>query len=715
MKTRSTVINERDNPPIAQSMEDRVHNAFKYLEEFTAGLLSWSYEDIWKKAGIGKTTFFKYKKLFESGKSLDISPRGRKPILDANGIEKLREKVHTNALNLQAPKSAHEFGKLMQEIVEEVRDDDVEVTFTDQTRNNYKKLFKQVDNADVKSSSRRKAFLNMRNPLSLCAMLRMFQKRGVVGSLIYSCDDTSILLGNMDDKPTIILTEEAHQILAEINIAPSASVETEKRRVISVNCTIAGDGQCVCRVIKFADKNFAELCKHKDAKTGEEILKPFVCKLSGLDEKPLYIMLYLYGMDDTEVEKAMYRKCIFKSIVEHRQRYQQSILTGLEVLHSSQSTASHRAETGRTRSAVAEQTDAAILKEIEQSLIEGLDICDDVDGAIEEDEFLNGAEGTDDNRKDCEDWALLLQDGAYGQIQALTMKLAAEAKEKRIFLGKYAGGCSMTQSVNDVGNMHKVLKTMFKSSYFRYNDVAECNSRAWCELKSTLKKHMNSYASFKSVWKFFKFVDGFLQKAFCTQTVNSAFDSAGIVPFNPRRIMSKNMHYRELSRDRASIVLKLIDEFGAIFEEHGMIPENEFERLLGDLDNHIPSCGKPLNEMTVNRQRAVVLNETRTNNLVATRTAATKRKDYPGVGISSALKRVKRLNCRSGCCNEKFQDSDVIGPVAQNFQGCSSSSDRDPGRVWTKCNFKGCRFIFCPTERCQEIFKLHKDFMHELH
>lgn len=657
MRTRQRACHERNNPPIPDSMMDRVWCALRYYHEREEGLLQWDIADVWKKAGISRRSFYKYKKEHDLGNPFEVILRGRPAILNDRGFEILERKVTERGLTLDAPKSGPEFAKLMQESAEEAKDDDEEVTLCDQTIRNYKKRFLSFDNADVKSSGRVKAFLNIRNPLSLCAMLKMFQKRGLNKKLICSTDDTSILLGNIYDKPTVILTEEARRILAELNIAPSTTQPTEKRRLITVNCTIAGTGECICRVIKFADKNFSALCKRKDKSTGEERLRPFVCKLIGLDKKPLYIILYLYGMDDTTIETAMYQRCIFPSVIDHKKRYLECPTKMLEILHGSQSTGSGNelSPPYSAEGASDENSEDPLLVEIAQALHDGIDATDSTDSTVDE------AVGTDTDEegmdRDCEDWGLLLQDGAHGQIRALTMNLAAHAKKEKIYLGKYAGGCSMTQSANDVGNMHKVLKTLFHSNHFRYSEPEEIEESDWIEFKKLLQKHMDSPASFKSVWKFFQSIDGYLQRSFCKATIASAFNAAGIVPFNSRRILSKNKHYRELTRDKADAVKSKIDDLSDVFGKFEMIPEGEFDRVLGDLDNHVPTDGKPLNAMAVNRQRAVVLGNTMESTLDETRSVKMKRKCAEGGG-EKIRKRYRTSNIAA---------ADVVWPICKKM------------------------------------------------
>jgi hypothetical protein len=77
----------------------------------------------------------------------------------------------------------------------------------------------------------------------------------------------------------------------------------------------------------------------------------------------------------------------------------------------------------------------------------------------------------------------IIQDGAYGQIQAIENKLIPWCKrhDYGITFAKYAAGCSLTQSPNDKGSMHSNLHRLFKKDFFR-SDIAEPETGSWYEL-----------------------------------------------------------------------------------------------------------------------------------------------------------------------------------------------------------------------------------------
>eukprot|EP01038_Epipyxis_sp_PR26KG_P013623 gene13623-18281_t len=111
---------------------------------------------------------------------------------------------------------------------------------------------------DVKAKARQKAFLNLRNPLSLCASLTVVSEE-VDSELFFSSDDVSILVNGWD-KPTLITTKEAQKILNEQNISISTTEDSAKRRLYDSNFV---DFRKKPKVYKLEEKIYVMLC-HPD-------------------------------------------------------------------------------------------------------------------------------------------------------------------------------------------------------------------------------------------------------------------------------------------------------------------------------------------------------------------------------------------------------------------------------------------------------------------
>lgn len=113
-----------------------------------------------------------------------------------------------------------------------------------------------LDHAGRKTKARQAAFLNIRNPLSLVCMMRVIC-RSVDPALVFSSDDVSILLNGWAEKPSILTTKHARELLRKINIEVSVAENTGKQRVVTFNATISYQ-RCICKVIKWSDYNFTE-------------------------------------------------------------------------------------------------------------------------------------------------------------------------------------------------------------------------------------------------------------------------------------------------------------------------------------------------------------------------------------------------------------------------------------------------------------------------
>ena len=118
----------------------------------------------------------------------------------------------------------------------------------------------------------------------------------------------------------------------------------------------------------------------------------------------------------------------------------------------------------------------------------------------------------------------------------------------------------MTQSPNDQGNMHKILKMLVRS--YRYMTIyTDPLGGSWVGLKELLKRLLDS-ASFKmSIWKFMCHYEDFTDKAFVGTTVKSAFEKAGLKPFAPQKILSKNPFYRNMLKNEAKVFRGSFERF----------------------------------------------------------------------------------------------------------------------------------------------------------
>jgi len=161
---------------------------------------------------------------------------------------------------------------------------------------------------------------------------------------------------------------------------------------------------------------------------------------------------------------------------------------------------------------------------------------------------------------------------------------SSEIAAQKIVLGKYAGGCSTTQSANDKGRQHHHLKRNFLSSHFKYDAYADPPGRAWTQLKDLLKASL-APTSFETVWKCLCHSDLFLDKSFSASNCRDSFSSAGVYDAilkgpNYPRILSSNPHFASLTQEDAQTVLDAVPNIVDTTIDIGFVPEFNYESFL---------------------------------------------------------------------------------------------------------------------------------------
>jgi hypothetical protein len=722
--TRKQAKDAYDNPPIAAKLPERCAAALTYFDEERNG---WGKKMICKKAGICLSTF--NKALRARGDPSKPAPKGKgqQPLLSETVLARLVEEVTRTSFRFGAPESTMQFvGMLKQVMREEAGNDFLDWDFSDSWLQKLKQQFLTVERASQKSPDRVRALETLRNSLSLAATLWWMIRDGLQEELFYSSDDVSVLLNKMNDKPKVITTKAAKAVMEKQGLAISATTTTEKQRVVTFNITISGGGSLVCKVLKFADRDFTQFAE-----------KPFVvCMDEDSDAERMFVMLYQYGMEDAKVEEAMYRKCILPEVEFHRYQILKRNERRLEEIQTSQSQSQTQSKGGphsksqaqfQQQQSEGEDEEVEGEDEHEMEVEEGGGEGEPGNGSDVEDEYVidpaleavlpevqeEGAEGPQRFRN-C---AAMFCDGAFGQIAALRLAISRriETKLMAILLGKYAGGCSMTQSGNDNGQMHLTVHGSFKSPSFRYGKVKDRPGPTWKDLKVLMQQSIDS-ASFKSVWKCMGSSQDFLIKAFTPSSIKSAFRKTGVVPFAPHIMLSKCPHFRELKTAEAKRVLMSIDTFADLVEgaddteNGGQVPEDEYRDILGStIDNAEEKTGKPLNERGMNAQRALVINHPNmlyryANKDLADKAAKAekaerkKRKADSAAGIkiegdedqqpSKKPKIAKVPVCSNPCCLKSMPSEDI-------FDNTSSSSS-STAKVWARCGRSRCPCLFCP-------------------
>ena len=160
--------------------------------------------------------------------------------------------------------------------------------------------------------------------------------------------------------------------------------------------------------------------------------------------------------------------------------------------------------------AMIERQNRAILRDIG-----GLKSCQVPD----EDELLDDPgeiERKNDVRKRFQ-YICLARDGAYAQINATEeIQKWNESKAVSMLWMKYSGGCSMTQSANDLGASHQIMKQQVADPKYRYDDIVQDPPGVpYRDLKEFLSKYLDA-SSFATYWKFICKCEAFVDKAFST-------------------------------------------------------------------------------------------------------------------------------------------------------------------------------------------------------
>jgi len=669
---------------------------------------------------------------------------GRPSMLDESAQSKLKDKVTSKSLALQAPKVKVELRKLVIEQWEEVAPNQylsLNESHERTIRRYVKNLELVVKEAEVKTGDRIKGYTNIRSSLSFAAGLKsLFQV--VPPELYVSFDDLAVLVNDYNKKPEVITTKEAMKWLKEHNIAIATTGAAPKRRVITFNVGIAGRGLIVCRVIKFCDHLFTDMVERP--------------KIYDMGDN-LYYMLHHTSTNDETVQNYMYEYCHVPAVLALKDKL--------------------IAEASKDLNDIAAQESSPLFAifgtqplDVSSSPMIPFDIanienkCEDaaehnVDDEENEDNDANPANEkpvvydwqTPFSTADCfkvhnqntgstvyehaktpaerfQSMAVA-QDGALGQIKALLAiveqinKVISAAEEddsntqlneqkeklKHLLFFKYSAACSMTQSPNDKGRMHAIFKQCIRR--LQYEDTIPVpNLPIWTQLGSVLHKALkDDRQSFTAVWKCLVHAPAFLNKAFTEMNILSAYQSAGIIPYNSKVILSHNPHFRSLSQEAADFVLGAIDPLSDSFTQHGMVSEEYFSEVLSGfpgVDNSPVRTGKSLNDMATNRQRALMINHPNWLAILAQRLpGASKQGSKQAVGGSASVGADKK--------GQVDGDSTAAGKKRKRATKCCSplcSAIKGDGDQWSKCKggAKNCRKEFCNSDACQKMFQDHK-------
>jgi hypothetical protein len=681
---------------------------------------------------------------------------GRHKKVSSGGVTELSKKMTKKALRLQAVKDGEEFDAMVKEqMAEESKNGYGMGNATEISGKTLTRIMKDIKakkrTAKLKTPARTAAYTDIRSPIALCAVLDTVMQK-VDPALFLSSDDVSILVNDNGDPQRVLTTAEAEEILKLTNTSTSLTEAEKKQRVVTFHITISAAGETVCRVIKFADRNFSSV--------------------EGMKEKPrivdvgdnTFVCFYPYGMTDSVVNDSVYRKCVLPCAVALRTRLVQGEHRGLDAAevksqptntqspcqsqqhqhsqgHGRASTSSHPIRPAtRSQQSSADDNIVPGSAQLSQSSQDG---ADDAAALLlppppppsppEPD-----ATSPDESAKRY-DWMCLACDGAYGQIDAITNESFNKHLHKhapRTIFVKYSAGRSLSESPNDLGWMHSILHRSFKAYHFKYGKFKDPPGGVWTGMKAFLGRNIDG-SSFSSVWRALCHSKEYLDKAFSKANIKSAFLMAGIEPLDVVTVLSHNPHFRELDKPDAQWVVKnAVPRAAEVCKERGYVPEQDLQQILSErphIDNSAPRKPKnmALNDMAVNRQRALILShpefmaelrskrEKKAVDAAATAEkkaqkaeAARKRKvsetvadsgsSAPGAvaATSAPAKRSKRPSVSVSCANS------ACGAKGEDGAG-DRDGDGDGDAGWKKCSWPYCRAWYCGAKNCVEMAAEH--------
>jgi hypothetical protein len=586
--------------------------------------------------------------------------------MDDDGHKLLNERMTERAMDLQCVVSyAPERRKAFAEVYRRIMglNSYAQIPFCDRTIFTHIKLAggEEFRNACVKTKARADAKRNIRNGLSLvCAINYIFQR--VSPPLYFSVDDTSLLV-NEHHKPKVIATSTAKEYLDSTNTAPSVVEEETQRRVITFNCTISPT-KLICTVIKITDKLFANFNGGK----------PYVVEL----EPRLYAMCYVHGESEVTISRYIYELCILPCCEAEKQYLINENLQRLVPLNVS----------------VPTETEMDDRSEPPQDL--NLPISAEEEKAVRE----------------MFKYMCLSSDGAYAQIRAIQDSLMDRCIRKALLAiwHKYGGGCSMSQSPNDVGRHHAIIKSCYGSSSFRYDKVDYPKDAKFLAFRDKLEAVLEP-SSFRTFWKAVAQARIYLGKAFSAANIQRAYQDVGIYPFDPHTIMKHCPHYNTMPDEKVEWLLRTgIPQLSACFEDEGFISEEKFETILGQcvgVDNcKVKTSGMDLNKMVLSRQRCTVFSHpafvesvkakrleqeaAEARRLEEERAAQGANGEGDGAG-QAAGKRVRTAECANSDCNAEHLNADKQAwVVCKNKKAKKDGSTKVCGKKF--CNNEVCSF-----------------------
>ncbi|KAJ1386296.1 hypothetical protein B484DRAFT_440304, partial [Ochromonadaceae sp. CCMP2298] len=183
MRSSATVLSLRSTHKpsfVPLTYEERVRKAMVLYDAPPEG---WTLKDCYKRIDVGRSKFIKYMRLEAEGilTQEKINGKAGRPLyLSDQAKQELHDEVPRRSLSLKSVKQGSIFYNLVADKIQSLAFNELaEIKLSEFWL--YKliaELFTVIPQADIKNDARLKAFENICNPLSLCAMVHSYEQRG---------------------------------------------------------------------------------------------------------------------------------------------------------------------------------------------------------------------------------------------------------------------------------------------------------------------------------------------------------------------------------------------------------------------------------------------------------------------------------------------------------------------------------------------------------
>jgi hypothetical protein len=284
---------------------------------------------------------------------------------------------------------------------------------------------------------------------------------------------------------------------------------------------------------------------------------------------------------------------------------------------------------------------------------------------------------------------------------------------------KFAAASTMVEQPNDVGHIHKSLKTHYKGK--KYSAIKTWEIPPYLiGFDRTLADAGMDSGSVRTYWKALCHLETYLNKVCTIPMVKEGFRISGIFPIDNDAILSGWSGWSLCSKETADEVIELLPNLTAIVQVNGRVTDSEIEECMGHLlqfdentrkaDNCALNHGRCLwtnNEKVVNTYNEKLL-------LEAQKKADKENKEIEkGRRLFSPDRDASEDNLMRSRSNDVPDVSEAGENVVKRARlyRCSNSSCRTTAftagrREWKRCKKKGCGLAFCVS--CETALSEHQ-------